>query len=104
MKLLILISMALTQVSLAADEANFEKHKTEILAHIEKKISNLNEAKSCVSSAAKPEDMKKCHEMMKADRMEMKEGMHNMRMQHMQDKMKRMEEKKQQLQQEGEKK
>jgi hypothetical protein len=72
MKVLLLALAFLSTVSFADDNANFEEHKKEILSHIDKKISMLNEHKTCVSSASSKDDLKKCHEGMKEDREVMK--------------------------------
>lgn len=52
--------------------AGMEAHKQEVLAHMDKRITALQEAKSCISAAADQESMKKCHESLKEDRMAMR--------------------------------
>ena len=52
----------------------FEEKKSKMLEHFEKRISQLNEGKSCVSSATDEAGLKACHEKMKSQREEMKKA------------------------------
>jgi len=58
------------------NEGNFAQMKQEALKRIDERISSLNQAKTCISSAADADALKKCHaarkEEMKGMRMEMK--------------------------------
>lgn len=47
--------------------------KAEMTAHLDKRITNLQEAKNCISNAASREDIKICHAALKEDRMEMRQ-------------------------------
>ena len=52
----------------------FEEKKSKMLEHFEKRISHLNEGKSCVSSATDEAALKACHQKMKGLREEMKKA------------------------------
>lgn len=44
---------------------NFEENKAKMLDHMSKRISALNTAKSCISSATNKEEVKKCRAPLK---------------------------------------
>ena len=50
----------------------FEEKKSKMLEHFDKRISLLNEGKSCVSSATDEAGLKACHEKMRSQREEMR--------------------------------
>lgn len=77
MKVLVAVLFLLLSVNSLAEEKGsgekFQKAKSMMLEKIEKRISNLQDVKSCVSSASNKEALKSCREKMKAHRAEMKE-------------------------------
>ena len=56
----------------AGEGKSFEEHKTMMTQKIDKKIANLNEAKTCVQGAKDKEALKACHEKMREQKKEMK--------------------------------
>jgi hypothetical protein len=77
---MLLIFICVISVSVWADHheekegKTFEEKKAKMLEHFEKRISHLNEGKSCVSSAKDEEGLKACHQKMKSHREEMKKA------------------------------
>lgn len=53
-------------LSAQADEAKFAERKSQALSHIDKKIANLNEHKTCINNASKKGDLKACHQTHKS--------------------------------------
>ncbi|MCM2281724.1 MAG: hypothetical protein NDI61_07745 [Bdellovibrionaceae bacterium] len=68
-------SLAFAEETAAPAADMFNEMKTSFLSMLDERITNLNEAKTCVSSATNREEMKKCHSALKQDRMEMLEKM-----------------------------
>lgn len=62
-----------------ADEAKIAERKTKVSAHIDKKITLLNEFKSCVNTASKKGDIKACRQAHKAKMKTLKEERKAMR-------------------------
>jgi hypothetical protein len=93
MKILILSALLLSVVARAENE-DFAKHKTEVMAHVEERMQKLQELKSCVNSAADKEAMKACHKDMKEWRQGEREERMEKRKGRMEERMKKMEEKK----------
>ena len=52
---------------------DFAKRKQMQIENLDKRITNLTELKSCISSASKKEDLKACHKKRKAFREQMKQ-------------------------------
>lgn len=80
---------AMTVTSIAdargpAASAGFETHKQEMLSNLDNRITALQEAKTCITSAQDQESMKRCHEGLKEDSMAM-------RHQHMEKKIQRLD-------------
>lgn len=76
----LLLALVLTLGSLGAfadhheeDGKTFEESKTKMTSHLDKKIENLQAAKSCVSAAKDKEGLKACHKQLKDKHKEMKE-------------------------------
>lgn len=51
---------------------NFDEMKAKMSQHLDERIANLSEAKSCVSAATTKEALKDCHQKLKAEREQMK--------------------------------
>lgn len=49
----------------SAQSSEFEKRKAEHLARIDEQLQKLQQHRSCVSSAASPEDLHKCGDVMR---------------------------------------
>lgn len=66
MKKVLLFALAISVTPVTADDAkkaeNFQKAKTEMLAGLDKRISHLQETKSCVSSASDRKALKACRQ------------------------------------------
>ena len=65
----ILLSLIVSMSAHAQEEQSGEKfsaHKTEMLGQLNKEKSLIDATISCINSAAKKEDMKKCHEQKKS--------------------------------------
>jgi flagellar biosynthesis regulator FlbT len=78
MKTILLAILAFSMLNVQAEEKKgsgekFQKAKSMMLEKIEKRISNLQDVKSCVSSASDKEALKACRAKMKEHRAEMKE-------------------------------
>lgn len=61
-----LLNFVLVSGLFAEDGKIFAEHKTKIIQRIEQHLNRLAEHKNCVSAATKKEDIKACHESMKA--------------------------------------
>ncbi|TNF30487.1 MAG: hypothetical protein EP319_04835 [Deltaproteobacteria bacterium] len=85
MKTLVMLSFlflsfnAFSEDGKKGDGQNFEKAKSMMLENIEKRISNLQDVKSCVSSASDKSALKECRKKMKSMNTEMKGKMKEMR-------------------------
>lgn len=93
---------ALTLTSFAnaqgpAAGAGFETHKQEMLSNMDKRITALQEAKTCITSAQDQESMKKCHEGLREDRMAMRHEHMEKKMQRLDARKAKIEAKKQEL-------
>ncbi len=87
----LLLTLVLTAPAWATEEnadkaAMFQQAKTNMLTNIDQRISNLNNAKTCINSAADGEALKTCrkqmHDAMKAlkdDMQEQREGLRSKR-------------------------
>lgn len=80
MKKLLVTGLCLFSLAAFADHheeddkgKTFEEKKANMLQHIDKRISNMNEMKSCVSAAADKDALKACREKMKEYREDMKD-------------------------------
>jgi hypothetical protein len=62
MKFFAIVILSMISYSAFADEENFAKAKEMMLTNIDKRISFIQEHKSCVSSAAEKTALKACHE------------------------------------------
>lgn len=93
MKLLFAALLAVGSLTAFA-EADLAKAKEEMTANMDKRIANLQQAKTCISGAATKEDMKKCHEALKEDRQEMRQAHLAKREERLKEKMKKVEEQK----------
>lgn len=80
MKYLLVTLLTLSSFSVFAEEENFDKAKTVMTEHLDRKIADLQTAKSCVTAAKTKEALKVCHEEMKAK--------HKAHREHMKDKRK----------------
>jgi|GEM_PF-865037 len=94
LRLSLMAATCLLSLSSIAGPEEFSAHKAEALATMDKRIANLNEAKTCMTAAADKEAMKNCHMALKEDRMEMHGEMMNKKKNRMEERMKKMEEKK----------
>lgn len=74
------LSLLLVSTLTFANEDRFAKRKSFALENVNSRISMLEQAKSCISSAQKKEDLKKCREEGKAKRKQMKESFKAQRM------------------------
>lgn len=78
MKTLLAIALCLGSFSSFADMhemegKTFEEKKAKMTEHLDKKISHLNESKSCVSSATDEAGLKACKKKMWEEKKAMKE-------------------------------
>jgi|GEM_PF-3367479 len=76
MKFLMVVVLCVPMMALAQDDgkaAMFQEAKSDMLANIEARMGNLNEAKSCVSAATDGAALKACHEKIQAANRELKE-------------------------------
>lgn len=77
MKYLIMVLLLVFASSISQAKGSMEERKAKALTRIDKKISLMNEHKSCVASASKKDDIKTCRtthkSKMKAFRAEHKE-------------------------------
>lgn len=95
MKILLLGSLIVISLSAIADDKKddgFAAHKTEALAGLDKRISAMQEHKTCVTAANDKDAMKVCHEKMKDFRMENRSEHMGKRHERMGEKMKKHEE------------
>lgn len=93
LKSLIFIATVVCSFSVSAND-DISVHKAEMTANLDKRISMLNEAKTCVSAAVSKEDMKKCHQGIKEDRMEMRQERMGKKEARLQEKLNKVQEKK----------
>jgi hypothetical protein len=93
LKSLIFIVTATCSFSAFAQD-DISAHKAEMTANMDKRISMLNEAKTCIASASTKEDMKKCHQGLKEDRMEMRKDHLGKKEARLQDRLKKVQEQK----------
>ena len=61
----ILVVATLLLTSSAIANSNFDKRKSMMIDHIQKRIGALNENKTCLTNATKKEDLKACHKTMR---------------------------------------
>jgi hypothetical protein len=73
---------------------NFEKHKSEMLENIDKKIKAGQDHRSCVAATKDRAGLKECMEKMRDTRMEFKEERMESRKERLDERMKKMEERK----------
>ncbi len=69
----VFIALALATSAFAQDQQNLEAAKARTAQHLEARISNLQSAKSCVSSASSREALKGCQEKLKSDMQSLRE-------------------------------
>lgn len=62
----VLIQLAGSTSLMAEDGKKFEEHKVKALQRVEAHLARLSEHRNCIASANKKEDLKACHEKMKA--------------------------------------
>jgi hypothetical protein len=76
MKVLFVTLLCLGSLSAFAEKPEegktFEEKKAHSLSRIEEKLKNLNDSKTCVTSAADENALKACREKMRAHRKDMK--------------------------------
>lgn len=78
MKFLMVLVLSVPMFAMAQDDgkaAMFQEAKANMLSSIESRMSNLNDAKSCVNAATDGAGLKACHEKMQAANRELKEEM-----------------------------
>ena len=78
MKFLMVLVLSVPMFAVAQDDgkaAMFQEAKANMLSSIEARMSNLNEAKSCVTAASDGAALKACHEKIQAANRELKEEM-----------------------------
>ncbi len=102
LKFSVITALALNTVNVFAndhmqDHPDFSKHKQEKIDELEGRISLLQQDKSCLASAANPEDMKKCHEASEAREKELRAKHEAMRSQHIEEQIKRLQEEKEKI-------
>jgi hypothetical protein len=68
MKMLTLFAMLFSVTAFAAKGENFEENKAKAIARLDQRISMLQEAKTCISSAADKDALKACHKKHKESR------------------------------------
>ncbi|NBV50849.1 hypothetical protein EBR78_06485 [bacterium] len=93
MKRPLIVLGLVASLSCVANEPSFESHKSEMLQHIEEKITKMNEHKTCVSNATSPEALKQCRESMKAWHRDEKMERMEKRKERMEKRMEKMKEK-----------
>lgn len=86
-------TLCLMTLNVSAQE-DISTAKTEMSANLDKRIANLQEAKTCVSNAQNKEDLKNCHHALKEDHMEMKQHRLMKREERLKEKMQKVEQKK----------
>lgn len=59
-------------ISAVAEEGDFATHKAEVLKHVDGRIQNLQEHKTCVNSAANRDGLKDCRAKMKDEHQDRK--------------------------------
>lgn len=77
--------------------AGFETHKQEMLSNMDKRVTALQEARTCIAAAQDQESMKKCHEGLKEDRMAMRHEHMEKKIQRLDARKAKIEAKKQEL-------
>jgi hypothetical protein len=93
-----LMTAALLLVAMTANaDEKFDKLKQETLSHLDARIQDLNEAKSCVSSAQNLEALKKCRMDMRGEHMKMRGQMMEKRKARLDEQIKKLEAEKQKL-------
>lgn len=98
MKMLLMSVFMLSSVSVYAQkEEKFEEHKQMILAEMDKRISLLQDERSCMASASDHNGMKACREKSKANHEKMREEHQQRKMQEIDQKMKHLEEEKKKM-------
>ncbi len=76
---LVLASLSSFAFANEVKEENFEKTKTMMLESMDKRISNLQAGKTCVSAAKNREQLKECHKTMRSSMEELKKDSDNKR-------------------------
>lgn len=88
---LITIGLSLGVGAHAASDLKFEEHKKQALEGIEKRISAMQEHKTCVSAAQDEKAFKACHEKMREFHHDMRADHLKMRKQRIDKKMEKLE-------------
>jgi hypothetical protein len=78
MKFLLVALLSLSSLSVFAQE-DFDKTKAMMSQHLDEKIADLQSAKTCVTNATGKDQLKACHEEMKAKKKAMHEKMKGMK-------------------------
>jgi hypothetical protein len=76
MKFLLVAFLCLGSVSAFSAEESFEEMKAKMTAHLDQKITHINEAKACVSAATTSEALKDCKKKMHDAKKEWKHKHH----------------------------
>ncbi len=97
--LLILSLLSVQTVFAQEDSSRFEEHKKEVLADMDTRIGMIQTEKSCISSAANRDGIKKCREAAKAEHEKFHASKKQENMQKIDEQIKKLESKKQQMQQ-----
>lgn len=77
-----------------ANDEQFAKNKADMVERLDKRITMLNEAKACVSSAADQASMAKCRSEIRGDMMEHRKDMKGKHRERIDGRIKRLEEQK----------
>jgi len=78
----------------AANPAQFEEHKKNVLAEMEKGSALHQTVKSCIQAATNQEGIKKCRETAKADREKLQTERKQMRAQKLDERIKKLQDEK----------
>ncbi len=69
-----LIALALTTAALANEKAALDMAKSQTVQHLDARITHLQAAKNCVSSATTRDAMKACQQKLKSEMMALREA------------------------------
>lgn len=93
MKRPVILMGLMASLGCVANEPSFETHKSEVLKHIEERITKMNEHKTCVTNASSQDALKQCRESMKAWQQEEKVEHMEKRKERLEKRMEKMKEK-----------
>ena len=101
---LVLISfLSLVSLNTFAADDMLAKEKTNIEQNIDKRISMLQDEKSCVSASASKDDLKKCHEKAEAAHKALEAEHKAKRAEHIDEQIKKLQEEKEKMNSEAKK-